>query len=90
MSSNDNEIFKSVVLTASQLVKVQQAGELGGIFVSSGSPTITVYDGQDATGLVLVSAFTATAATPYPLPVQFKTGLYIDVSGTGSMTVMYN
>lgn len=66
-------------------------GRLFGVFVASASTaTIKIYDGTDATGAVLVNTFTPTAATYYEFPkVRYKTGLYIEVSGTIDYTVFY-
>lgn len=69
-------------------------GQLGGIFVSAASatPTITVYDNSTASttgAATIVSVFTPTAATWYPLPFAFTKGLYIVISGTVACTVAY-
>lgn len=63
-------------------------GALGGIFCSSGSPTITVYD-DAGTGTTrkIVDAFTPVPGTFTPLPFAFNAGCYVVISGTGSVTV---
>lgn len=77
-------------LTADMLVKTGE-GHLVGIFVaSSTSGTIKVWDNTSAATTVLVNTFNASAATWYPLPFRFKTGLYIDVGGTIDCTVSYH
>jgi hypothetical protein len=75
--------------STSQSVKAS-AGRLTGIFVaSSTSGTIKLWDNTAASGTVLVNTFSATAATWYPLPFAFGTGLYITVGGTIDYTVSY-
>ena len=77
-------------LTGDALVKTGD-GHLIGIFVASASstPTIKVWDNTAASGSVLVNTFTPVAATWYPLPFHFGTGLYVDVGGTIDLTVSY-
>jgi hypothetical protein len=77
-------------LTADTAVKSVK-GSLVGIFVaSSTSCTIKVWDNTSAATTVLVNTFSASAATWYPLPFVFNTGLYVDVGGTCDLTVSYN
>ena len=76
--------------TADTLLKTG-GGDLVGIFVaSSTSCTIKLWDNTSAATTVLVNTFSASAATWYPLPFRFNTGLYLDVSGTCDLTVSYN
>lgn len=73
------------------------AGKLKGIFVSAASatPTITIYDSPAATTTkTIISVFTPTAATMYPLmPTEggifFSNGLYVVISGTVAATFIY-
>lgn len=66
-------------------------GILGGIFVSSGTPSITVYDSATTTTTKLIAnAFTAAAGTYYPLPFAFDKGCYVALSGAGEVTVGFN
>lgn len=75
--------------STSQLVKTG-TGKLLGIFVaSSSSGTIKLWDNTSAATTVLVNTFSATAATWYPLPYKFATGLYITVGGTIDYSVSY-
>lgn len=75
--------------TADALIKTGR-GLLVGIFVaSSTSCTIKLWDNTSAATTVLVNTFSASAATWYPLPFVFNTGLYLDVSGTCDVTVSY-
>lgn len=75
--------------TTSQQVSATR-GALVGIFVaSSTSCTIKLWDNTAASGTVLVDTFSAAAATWYPLPFTFGTGLYLTVGGTCSYTVSY-
>jgi hypothetical protein len=73
------------------------AGKLKGIFVSAASatPTITIYDSSTTTTTkTIISVFTPTAATMYPLMpseggIFFSNGLYVSISGTVSATFIY-
>ena len=73
------------------------AGKLKGIFVSAASatPTITIYDSPAATTTkTIISVFTPTAATMYPLlatdgGIFFSSGLYVVISGTVAATFIY-
>ena len=68
------------------------AGQLLGIFVASASatPTIKVWDNTSAATTILVNTFTPTAATYYPIPGTFGTGLFVTISGTVDCTVFWN
>lgn len=67
------------------------AGDLVGIFVaSSTSCTIKLWDNTAASGTILVNTFSAGAATWYPLPFHFGTGLYIDITNTCDYSISYN
>ena len=75
--------------STSQVVK-SGSGRVVGIFVaSSSSGTIKLWDNTSAATTVLVNTFSATAATWYPTPFAFGTGLYITVGGTIDYTVSY-
>lgn len=73
------------------------AGKLKGIFVSAASatPTITIYDSATTTTTkTIISVFTPTAATMYPLMstdggIFFSNGLYVAISGTVAATFIY-
>ena len=73
------------------------AGKIKGIFVTAASstPTITVYDSSAATTTTpILKVFTPTAATMYPFGaneggISFNKGLYVVISGTVSVTFIY-
>lgn len=88
MSLSNNESFVGKNITTSTGVKTSD-GMCGGIFVSSGSPTITIYDSLSASGLKIVDTFTGVAGVNYALPFGFATGLYVALVGTCSITVFY-
>ena len=72
----------------------RDAGKLKGIFVASisGSPTIKVYDGVDATGPVLLNTFTPVAAKFYRMPkdaLEFTRGLYVEIGNTLDCTLFF-
>ena len=77
--------------SASALIKTG-AGQLLGIFVASASstPTIKLWDNTSAATTILVNTFTPVAATFYPIPANFTTGLYLTISGTVDCTVILN
>lgn len=76
--------------TTSQQVK-DVRGALVGVFVaSSTSCTIKFWDNTAGSTTVLVNTFSASAATWYPLPFVFNTGLYITVGGTCDYTISYS
>lgn len=89
MSSNDNELFKYTNASASVTLGNGGPVRLGGIFVSTGGGTITIYDGQSASGAVVVSTFTPIAGQPYPFPAQLDDGCFILVNGTVIFTVFW-
>jgi len=82
-------------ITASANLK-PNFGKLKGIFVSAASatPTITVYDSEaKTTSATLIGVFTPVSATSYIFPVdgvQFNDGLYVVISGTVSVTVIFD
>ncbi len=77
-------------LTASTIVNAAGAGNLLGIWVSSASatPTLAVYNGTTAGGVVMANTFTPSAGTFYPMPMQFDAGLYVAIVGTVDCTVI--
>jgi hypothetical protein len=85
MSRSENETYTPKRLTASGLVK-NGGGTAGGFFVANGNPLVTLYDGIDNTGTVILNALQAVAGTPYPFPAQFTTGLYATLTGAGDIT----
>jgi hypothetical protein len=63
-------------------------GALAGIFCSSGSATVTVYDSADTTAAnKIVETFTPIPGSFHPLPFEVKNGVYVVVAGAGSITV---
>lgn len=84
-----NNQYQYKRLTTSGIVK-NSAGLGGGMLIASGNPTITIYDGVDTSGTIMVNAMVCTAATPYPLPAMFTVGMYVVISGTADVTFFYN
>lgn len=71
------------ITTATDTVCAAQPGRLLGVFVAASTAgTIKVWDNTSGAGTVLVGTFTAVAATFYPLPFNFFTGLTITTGGT--------
>lgn len=86
MGTPVNEYGYPKRLTASGAID-QGQGVLVGIFVASCTgATITIYDGQSASGVVMVGAFTPIAGTFYPLPFSFQSGCYCVITGTCDLT----
>jgi hypothetical protein len=81
-------------LSGTVLVKTGE-GILSGIFCTSASttPTLIAYDNTAASGTVILASFTPVSATLYqfgPLPIKFKTGLYVGSSGSVGCTIIYS
>ena len=78
-------------ISTSTLIRTGR-GALTGIFVASASatPTIKVWDNTSAATTILVNTFTPAAATFYPIPAAFGTGLYVTIGGTVDCTVLWN
>ena len=72
-------------MAASGLVKTG-AGQLIGIVVSSGSPTIKVWDSTAASGAILVNTM-QVAVGFWAMPFNFTVGLYVTITGTAEITV---
>ena len=61
---------------------------LGGLFCSSGTATVAIYDSATTTTTTkIVDTFTPAVGTYIWLPFQFTNGCYVVVTGTGSYTV---
>ena len=77
-------------INTSSVVKATP-GFLSGIFVSSGTPTIKVWDSGSASGNVIVNTFTATSGTMYDFggDVITSIGIYVEITGTAELTVFY-
>lgn len=84
-----NEQYQYQRLTASGLVKTG-SGLSGGFLVTSGTPTVAIYDGTDTSGTLIVNTMQTTAATPYPVPAKFNIGMYVVIGGAGDVTFFYN
>lgn len=79
-----------VNLTSSALVKTGER-TIVGIWVSSTTGgTIKLWDNTSAATTVIVNTFAAAAATWYPLPFRFKTGLYCTIANTIDCTISFS
>jgi hypothetical protein len=84
-----NEGYNAKVISSTTTVN-NNFGALCGIFVATTtSGTITVYDGTSTAGTIIIPTFTPAAATFYPLPANYGTGLHIVIANTISCTVFY-
>lgn len=80
---------ESTNLTADTLIK-SGPGDLIGIFVASQSAaSVKVWDSLTAATTVLVNTTTLYAGWN-SMPFPFKTGLYIDITGTIDLTVSWS
>jgi hypothetical protein len=86
---NNNEQYSVKRLTATGVVKAGQ-GVLGGFIVASGSPTIALYDGADATGTLILNTMQTAATTSYPFPYASTSGIYAVITGTADITFFIN
>lgn len=75
-------------LTGSGLVK-KGSGLLGGFLVASGTPTITIYDGVDTSGTLILNGWVAGSSTAVPCMAKFVAGCYVVISGAGDVTFLY-
>jgi hypothetical protein len=89
MSSNDNELFKYTNTSASVALGNGSAVRFGGIFCSSGGGTIAIYDGQSASGTLVVSSFNPIAGVSYPFPALLEDGCFIQVTGAVTFTAFW-
>lgn len=92
--ANMNQVMETTAynnISASTLIRTGR-GALLGIFVASASstPTIKLWDNTSAATTILVNTFVPSAATFYPIPATFGTGLYVTISGTVDCTVLWN
>lgn len=76
-------------MTASGILRTG-AGLIDGFLVATGTPTITIYDGTDTSGTLLLNGLVTVAGTPYPFPALVEAGAYVVMSGTGDVTFFYN
>jgi hypothetical protein len=76
-------------LTSSGIIKTG-AGLCNGFMVVTGTPTITLYDGVDNTGVLIYNGLVTTAGTPYPCPALVNVGIYAVLGGAGDVTFFYN
>lgn len=69
------------------------AGVLRGVGLCAGADaaTVTVHDGTDNTGAVIakLGAGIGLSAAPFSVPVNFKTGIYLVVTGTTPRVNVY-
>lgn len=85
---------RSKLMVTSGLVIPHVTGQamLSGVLCAqSTSLVVSIYDGQDTAGELVVDSVPLVAGVPLPVPRIMTKGLYIQfVNGTGSITVFYN
>lgn len=80
------EAYDYVNLSASGVVKTGSGSIIGFICASSSSGTVKLFDNTAASGNVVLNTMNMTAATFYPCPARFRTGLYATIGGTADVT----
>lgn len=77
-------------VSASALIKTGN-GVLRSFFCSAASntPAVTIHDGVDATGTAIIQTFTPVSGVNYNFDAIVQKGLYIEITGTVSGTVLY-
>lgn len=85
--NSPNGQYNYARLTGNGIVKTG-SGLLGGFLVASGAPTITIYDGVDNTGTLILNGWVGSASTAVPCMAKFVAGCYAVVTG-GDVTFLY-
>ena len=82
----------SQLITADTLIKTGAGIAVGLVVNSHTSGTIKIWDALSATGTVLFDTITLAAGPQYfnLFGAKFTTGMYVDIGGTISLTVIYN
>lgn len=66
------------------------SGRFGGVQVTASSGgSIKVWDNTAASGTVLIDTLAVYPGDTFWWPSEFQTGLYLDVTGTVTVTVFY-
>ena len=78
-------------ITASALIKTGPGKFYGFIVSSTNNGTITVDDHTAAggTSMVLIMVVTAGQSVLLPAPAAFTVGLYVTITNTASITILY-
>lgn len=85
MQDQNTPGYNVKVLTASGPVP-NNGGPLGGFLIAQGTPTITLYDSQTASGYKLIDGLVTTLGTYYPCPHNIRNGLYASITGACSIS----
>lgn len=81
----ESALGKQITATANVMGK---PGAILGLFCSSGTATVAIYDSATTTTTTkVVDTFTPTVAAWTRLPFELANGCYVVVTGTGSFTV---
>lgn len=80
--------YASLTASGNTLVKTG-AGQLHTLVVATATGNITIYDGTDANGNVILATGAVPAAGYYTWDVSFKTGLFIVLSGAAVASVTF-
>ena len=78
-----------ITMGASGQVKASD-GILSGMFVSSGTPTVLIYDTTGITGTAIINSVVTAVAGNYNFyDVKFSYGCYVSLTGAGTVTIFY-
>lgn len=83
--------FKRLTASGLVLTATGQGMSSGLLCAQSSSLVVSVYDGIDTSGTLLVNQIPLTAGAPVPIPAIVTKGIYVSfVSGSGDITYFYN
>jgi hypothetical protein len=74
-----------VVMSTSGAVTLSGTA-IEGFLVATGTPTISLYDGLSTSGKNLLNGLVCVPGTYYTFPATVQKGLYVSMSGSGSIT----
>ncbi len=82
-----------LVVSGDTAVK-RSGGKLKGFLctAAASTPAVTIYDNTAASGTKIVDALTPVAGTMYSFPadgIYFNNGLYVDITNTVTLTMIY-
>lgn len=75
--------------SADVLVKTGEGFIYGVLVTASTGGSIKLWDNTTGSGTVILDTMAVLAGDFVPCPVEFTTGLYLDVTGTVTVTVFY-
>lgn len=80
--------FNMTPVTTNSVI-TRSLGSMGGFFVSAATGTITIYDGVDATGRLMLATFTPAAPGWFDFPTAYSAGLYVVITAAMPVSVAW-